>query len=95
MLLIIFGVLYGAVSLGQVLTGRGLWLRRPTVPPSPEKVRAGGWVGVAIACLAVLLGVNQLVPTASAFVTTAVLLALGFGGTWAVVHRWQRTGHVS
>jgi hypothetical protein len=89
-LLIGAGVAYGVLSLWQAITGRGFWLRQPAIPPSLERAQAGGWVGVAVAAIAVLLGVNQLVPTASAFAGTAALLILALGGVYGLVHRWQR-----
>ncbi len=89
--LIGFGVVYGIVSLRQVVNGTGFWIRQPKVTPSVELARAGGWVGVGLAAIAVLLGVDQLVPTASAFVGTAVLLLLGLGGVYGLMLRHRRT----
>ena len=60
--LIGFGVVYGIVSLRQVVNGTGFWIRQPKVAPYMELRRAGGWVGVGLAAIAVLLGVDQLDP---------------------------------
>jgi hypothetical protein len=90
-LLLGFGVAYGIASLMQVVNGTGLWIRKPKVTPSVALARAGGWVGVGMAAIAVLLGVNQLVPTASAFAGTAALLVLGLGGVYGLVLPRRRT----
>jgi hypothetical protein len=90
-LLVIVGSIYAVVSFRQVFTGTGFWLRQPKIPPTLDQARAGGWIGVAVAAIAILIGVGQLWPTASAFVATASLLALGIGGVWGVWHRWLRT----
>jgi hypothetical protein len=89
-LLVIGGSIYGVVTFRQVFTGTGFWLRQPKIPPTVDQARAGGWIGVAVAAIAILIGVGQLWPTVSAFVGTASLLALGIGGVCAAWYRRHR-----
>ena len=70
--LILVGLAIGAVSSVQATTGRYIGVRKLRTDPSKAKIQAGGWVGVALAVVAVFLGASWL----TSGVASAVLVAV-------------------
>ncbi len=90
-LVIVVGLGFGALSLIQIRTGRYRGLRRLRGSPTLEQVRAGGWVGMAIALPPILVGASWLVDgDAGEFLIVGGYLVITMGGVWALQHRLRR-----
>lgn len=87
----IAGLLYAALGLLQIVTGRVLSVRRIRSSMDPNHVKAGGWVGIGAGSLLAAAGLSGLLGDATGDVLAAIWFALlAFAGLWGLVGLFQR-----